>query len=105
MRWALLLVLAGCGSARRGPPVADVVAFSEEAQLGERAFAQRCSECHPEGEGGLAPPINNRPLPKFLIKTQIRTGLGAMPAFGEDELSDAEVDAIADYLVELRRSE
>ena len=38
-----------------------------------------------------------------MVRMQIRRGLGAMPAFGEDELADAEVAAIADYLRSLRR--
>jgi mono/diheme cytochrome c family protein len=51
-----------------------------------------CHQCHPGGGGGLAPSINDKPLPEGLIKTQIRQGLGAMPAFTEKHLSDADVD-------------
>ena len=32
------------------------------------------------------------------VKTVIRAGLGSMPAFRRTELTDADVDAIADYL-------
>jgi hypothetical protein len=53
-------------------------------------------------EAGLAPGINHMPLPDFLVRFQVRNGLGAMPAFGPDQISDAELDALVTYLNELR---
>jgi mono/diheme cytochrome c family protein len=49
---------------------------------------------------GLA--IINKPLPKALIKFQIRNGIGVMPAFNEKQLSDEQVENIAEYLRYLR---
>lgn len=37
--------------------------------------------------------INNKPLPGFLIKFQVRNGLGAMPAFSKEHVSPEELDA------------
>ncbi len=69
---------------------------------GERLFYKHCSRCHPGGEAGLGPALNDKPLPELAIETQIRQGLGAMPAFDGHHLSDAEVDAIAKFVVDLR---
>jgi mono/diheme cytochrome c family protein len=77
------------------PPVPEV-------QLGERVFDANCSQCHPGGTGGLGPAINNKPLPGWLIEFQIRHGLGAMPAFSSEEVSDEEMDAVVKYLKWLR---
>ena len=108
-RWALLAALAlatACGTARRGVPVAGPMAFqSEKVAFGERVFMQKCNQCHPRGEAGLAPAINNKPLPGFLIAFQVRHGLGAMPSFNEREVSDRELDAIIAYLKYLRSRE
>jgi mono/diheme cytochrome c family protein len=61
-----------------------------------------CHKCHPNGEAGLAPGINDKPLPEFLMKTQVRVGLGAMPSFSREQISDQELDDLIRYLKTLR---
>lgn len=98
-------LLYGCGAERRGQPEAPAVTADSPRELkGERLFHRWCYQCHPGGEAGLGPPINNRPLPHIAIRTQIRKGVGAMPAFGDDLLSDSDVTAILAYLDELKGS-
>jgi mono/diheme cytochrome c family protein len=99
----LLTVLAACGSARRGEPILgqDVV-LSPTALRGERVFMAHCHQCHPGGEAGLGPPVNNVPTPGFLMRFQVRHGLGAMPSFGPDQVSPADLDALVAYLGEIR---
>lgn len=99
-----LLATLGC-SARRSEPVAGPLPVaSPELAQGEIAFDVHCSHCHPGGEKGLAPAINNKPLPGFLIKFQVRHGVGAMPAFSEREIADEDLDALVKYLKALRRN-
>jgi len=102
--FGLLVLLAAC-SARRSEPIAGPMTLATpELRQGEIAFDRHCSHCHPGGEKGLAPAINNKPLPGFMIKTQVRHGAGAMPAFSEKELSREELDALVRYLKALRRN-
>lgn len=97
------LLLGGCGSAERGEPFAPPVQpVSIEARTGEQVFMVHCHQCHPRGTAGLGPPLNNVPLPAFLVRYQVRHGLGAMPAFGVVRLSDEELDQLIAYLLELR---
>ena len=101
---ACIVLLAGCGTARRGVPLTgEHNPPNAEIALGQRVFDANCSQCHPGGEGGLGPAINNKPLPGWLIKFQVRHGLGTMPAFSSREIPDRELDALAEYLVWLRR--
>jgi mono/diheme cytochrome c family protein len=95
---------SGCGAQRRNTPYTRELDTSSEPTLalGERAFAMNCHQCHPGGAAGLAPAINDKPLPVALIKTQVRKGLGAMPAFSPQEVSDEQLDAITKYLKALR---
>lgn len=94
--------LVAC-SARRSEPVAGPLEVrSPEVARGEVAFDRACSRCHPGGERGLAPAINNKPLPGGLMKFQVRHGFGAMPAFSEEELSADDLDAVVIYLKTLR---
>lgn len=54
------------------------------------------------GGAGLGPAINNKPLPGWLIRFQVRHGFGAMPAFSEKEISDGELNDVVAYLKALR---
>ena len=99
-----LLAVSACGSARRSVPVAGPMAIDDpQVALGERVFMRECSVCHPRGEAGLAPGINNKPIPEFLIKFQVRNGLGAMPSFSKEQVTPEELDAIVEYLEHMRR--
>ena len=95
---------AGCGSARRDTPFSEPLEMSDpQVVRGQVVFARNCHQCHPGGAGGLAPAINDKPLPEGAMKKQIRTGfLGRMPSFSEDEISDEDVDAVIVYLKALR---
>jgi mono/diheme cytochrome c family protein len=104
---ALLLTLvaafaAACGSARRSEPLAGAAELQPAAARGEVVFARQCQMCHPRGEAALGPALNNKPLPGFAIAFQVRHGLGAMPAFDEREISDAELADLVAYVKALR---
>jgi mono/diheme cytochrome c family protein len=99
-----LLTLTCCGAPRRGIPIVGPTALSKTAERGRMVFLHQCYQCHPGGEGAVGPAINNKPIPRPVIKLQVRTGvLGSMPAFGDDEISDEALDWLLDYMQELRR--
>jgi mono/diheme cytochrome c family protein len=96
-------LFAGCGPERRDEPLTDPLTTDDpRVALGHRVFSQHCNQCHPGGAAGLAPAINDKPLPVNLIKTQVRQGLGTMPAFSEREISEEELDGVVRYLKGLR---
>lgn len=97
------VLIIGCGPERRDEPFTEPLAQPPgDVAAGERAFASHCFQCHPGGAAGLGPAINDKPLPVTLIKTQVRQGLGVMPAFGEEHISDEELEEIVRYLKALR---
>jgi mono/diheme cytochrome c family protein len=97
------IALAGCAGARRSEPFAGpFVPANASLKRGEALFDRHCNKCHVGGEAALAPSINDKPLPRFLMHTQVRVGMGAMPSFKKDEISDEEVGLILDYLKALR---
>jgi mono/diheme cytochrome c family protein len=108
-RAALLLVIMAivclaCGTARRRPPLGPAPALSEQAATGQVAFMEKCNRCHPGGEAGLGPALNDKPVPDFLKRFQVRKGLGTMPHFSQQEPSDPELDAILEYLKALHQN-
>jgi mono/diheme cytochrome c family protein len=106
----LLLVLGGCGTAKRGEPISGPLNLqSEQLERGQLVYMQHCQKCHPGGEAGVGPPINNVPLPNGLIKFRVRSkafllGLGRMPSFKEDEISDPDLDALVRYIKAVKRN-
>jgi len=102
----LAALSAACGSGRRSEPLVGPVALTTaEQQRGELVFFHRCHKCHPGGDAGLGPALNNKPLPAAAIKLQVRSGLGAMPAFDDKLVSDADLDALVAYLDVLSEEE
>lgn len=92
-------MVTGCVSARRGEPLAGPLTVSSPAVArGQVAFMHYCHACHPGGDAGLGPALNNKPLPGFMIKTQVRLGLGAMPAFSKKVIKTSDLSDIVAYL-------
>jgi mono/diheme cytochrome c family protein len=99
---ALAAVAAGCGSARRREPIRGPMTLEAREQRGQVVFMRQCHHCHPAGEAGLGPSLNNKPRPDFLKRFQVRHGLGAMPAFAEERVDDEQLDDLMAYLSALR---
>jgi len=107
MRWLTIgtLLVLGCGTARRSEPlVGPPQLASAEERHGQRVFMQLCNQCHPGGDAGLAPPLNNKPAPAGVIKLQVRKGLGRMPAFPESQLDGRSLDDLVSYVLRLRHT-
>jgi mono/diheme cytochrome c family protein len=75
---------------------------------GQIVFKNQCQKCHPGGESGVGPPINNIHLPGFLVRARIRSRafllwMGRMPAFDKHEISKKEMDVLIQYLKYMRK--
>jgi mono/diheme cytochrome c family protein len=101
---AVILLGAGCGSPRRAEPLVGPLELGDSARLGRLVYEKHCFRCHDQGAGGLAPSLNDKPLPGFLVRMQVRAGLGAMPAFSKQHISDEEMKALLDYIAAVRRA-
>jgi mono/diheme cytochrome c family protein len=101
---ALCLVSIACGAARRREPLAAPLVLDARAERGRAVFMTNCYQCHPGGEAGLGPALNDKPFPEFLKKFQVRHGLGTMPSFSESKISDEQLEDLMQYLKALRRS-
>ncbi len=104
MVFALLAAgLAAC-NARRGEPLTGAVPVDEEPVLRGRAvFMSQCYQCHPGGEAGVGPALNDKHFPDFVTRWRVRHPFGAMPAFPKSELTDAQMRDLLAYLAALRR--
>jgi mono/diheme cytochrome c family protein len=95
-------LLFACGSPRRSEPLVGAPQLaSVQERHGEVLFFRFCHQCHPGGEAGLGPSINNKP-PMPLVRLQVRKGLGAMPAFPEAIIPERDLDALLAYFDRLR---
>lgn len=84
---------AGCG------------AGDSESTDGETIFNQSCASCHAleaaGSTGTIGPNLDDSDIALEAAIEQIRNGGGAMPAF-EGQLTDEQIDAVAQYVVENR---
>ena len=99
------VVLAACGSPRRSAAIDGPLRIDDpDVARGRIVYAHYCHRCHPGGEAGLGPSLNEKPLPEFLIRFQVRHGLGAMPAFSERTIDAADLDRLVTYMKARRAS-
>ena len=96
-------LIAACTTARKTEPLAPPLDVSDpKVARGQQVFFQHCHQCHPHGQGGLGPAIVNKPLPEFLMKFQVRHGLGTMPSFGADKIPSQDLEALMEYIKAVR---
>jgi mono/diheme cytochrome c family protein len=96
--------LAACGSPRRGEPLKGPLLTTEASQdRGRLVFMNNCYKCHPGGEAGLGPSLNDKLRPRGWTRYRIRHAFGAMPSFDEKRIDAKELDDLMSYLTALRR--
>ena len=119
---AALASLAGCGTApaaqdkgkgpeKSGPTQIEAVTFGLKSDnAGERLFGQKCAFCHVGKNTGTtmlkrrldpsqpAELHKRTDLEPDYVRTVVRNGLVNMPALNRAELSDADLDVIAQWL-------
>jgi mono/diheme cytochrome c family protein len=96
----LFLLLTACTHRIAPPGEQEMNILSEKAFAGKKVFNDNCHRCHPNGMGGLGPSIVDKPLPGFLIRFQVRAGLGTMPHFDKDRLPKEDLDKLITYIKE-----
>lgn len=106
-KYLLVTALLGAGlffmtfcSIRKSEPVTGNVFIPANDQIahGEKLFMMHCQKCHPAGEGGVGIAINPVPVPQFVKRFQVRHGLGVMPSFKKDEISNSDLKDISKYM-------
>jgi ubiquinol-cytochrome c reductase cytochrome c subunit len=100
-------LVAYVGSLGDGPKLPTVDVVSADLAKGGELFRANCAPCHSaSGAGGAlsygraAPPLTQaNPLE---VASAVRSGPGQMPVFGQDQISQRELDDIAAYVQYLR---
>lgn len=97
---AIGMFIAGCMSSGAfaqgaGPDTAAGKALWEGSQT-------QCRSCHGRlGEGAFGPPLAGRSLSAAEFRQAVRKPWGIMPAFTQDQVSDAEIENFAAYFAGL----
>jgi mono/diheme cytochrome c family protein len=65
---------------------------------GQRTFMQYCNQCHVGGGGGVGPSLNDKWMPSFFIHFKVRHGVGNMPHYSEQVVSDPQLDDVVRYI-------
>ena len=78
------------------------VTMSVEEFEGMKLFMRTCNKCHPGGEKGIGPALNDKALPNFLIHWQVRLGGGDMPKFTDEQISKEQLKEITAFVRMMR---
>jgi mono/diheme cytochrome c family protein len=62
---------------------------------GQEVYAKVCGYCHDQGVG---PVIRGRALPSVYVRSMVRNGVRAMPAFRIAEIDDESLTKLAEYI-------
>jgi mono/diheme cytochrome c family protein len=74
------------------------VTLSYDEFEGMKLFMRHCNKCHPGGEKGRGPSLNDKSLPNFLVHWQVRLGGGDMPKFTDEQISKAQLKQITVFV-------
>ena len=69
--------------------------YESEPREPEYLYERTCGYCHGHD---IAPIIRGRNLPAPVIAAIVRSGMGAMPAFKPTEITDTELEALAQWV-------
>lgn len=96
--------LVGYASPARRPNTIPAERLQDNPRLadGQFLFMEHCNQCHVGGAAGVGPSLNDKPLPPWLVRIQVRHGFGSMPAFSNRVISDRELDDVVTYVRYLR---
>jgi len=98
VRRASRLAMLGCCTMALGAGSAAAVAANADALTAPaRVWAGACAYCHAQG---VAPPIFGLGLAPAAIAAVVRGGLNGMPAFHPSEITDVQLQALADWLAQ-----
>lgn len=96
---AVLLIGPQVIGAEKPPPTKQAVAAT--AANGKDIFTSSCGGCHTLADAGTSgatgPNLDDAAPDAATVKAIVRGGGGGMPSFGDD-LSNAEIDAVAAYV-------
>ncbi len=91
---------------RRASPVLLLMCGAVHAQSAgewrssEQLWRSTCAYCH---DDRIADELRGRQLAPAALTGAVRAGPRAMPAFAPSQISDAELDALADWLARQKR--
>ena len=94
----------GCSTNRERTATISTADLRVDPRLaeGQRVFMAQCNQCHVGGGGGVGPSLNDKRIPGYYIKFQVRHAPGLMPKFSSHVISDAQLDDVIAYMKFLR---
>ena len=85
------------------PVASQPVTLTVEEFEGMKLFMRNCNKCHPGGEKGSGPSLNDKETPNFLIHWKVRLGGGDMPKFTDEQISKEQLKEITAFVKLLQK--
>jgi cytochrome c2 len=105
-----LTYFSSCSSRRVKKDMTSINQLDPQIADGRLVFKNKCQKCHPNGEAGVGPSLNDKKLPSVIVRARIRSRAtflwtGRMPSFDKHEISKMELDALMVYLKHMEKKD
>ena len=92
--------VAAAASPTRPAASPTTAAAAGDVAAGKTVFDANCNACHPGGDKGVGPAVKGASADS--VKTIVRSGKGAMPAFAADKINDKQLTDLIAYVQSLK---
>ncbi len=108
--FSIFLFFSGCSARRVHKEWTTSESEDPAIKEGRFVFKQNCQRCHPNGEAGVGPSLNNIHLPGFAIKGRVRSRAfllwtGRMPQFDKHEITKKELNSLVRFMKAMEKGE
>ncbi|MBI2847760.1 MAG: c-type cytochrome [Chloroflexi bacterium] len=102
---ASALVIAACAPSEESQPAPGTTSPATPQATpvaeGKAVYSANCAACHGTEAQGTTIAVSLPGHSADIIRRQVRTPMGTMPAFSESQLSEAQLDAVVAYIESL----
>jgi mono/diheme cytochrome c family protein len=95
--------LCACSHCRQNCEVVVSNISDANAPPGKAVFEKNCIRCHPYGRAGKGPNLSKKKLTPKIVRKQVRRGGLFMPSFSEEQVSNEELEQLAEFVPTLGR--
>jgi mono/diheme cytochrome c family protein len=101
----VLSLLCDCSPGRQGGATVASNVSDANAPPGKAVFEKHCIRCHPYGKAGIGPNLSKRKLTAEIVRKKVRKGGLIMPSFSEKQISNEELEQLAEFVPTLSQKE
>jgi mono/diheme cytochrome c family protein len=94
----ILLAVCACKAGQQDYSAVASNVSDANTPPGKVIFEKNCIRCHPYGKEGKGPNLSKRKLTAEIVRKKVRKGGLFMPSFSEKQISNEELQQLAEFV-------